>query len=309
LSQTQKLALPILYALGAPLITVGIRYGTRHYDVFSLSFYRYVAGCAALVLICLASCREDLLQLLQSRRKLISVTVVTIISFVAQVLFIKGLALTSAVLGDLILLLVQPLSISFAVVLFPDERRLAQSPVFVIAAVVVFAGALGIIRSGPSLQPGYSAGIVLMICSAVGICAYNLALKRITRDASAWAVATVAACITCVLFLAGSILWGNPLGLFQEPLLTNVIIFASGVYGLIVGMGLATLLMKHLGVIVFSFATLAVPFFTGVLGYLLLGEMLTLRQAEFGLLIIAGCGLVFSRLRTNVASEAQMAQG
>jgi len=57
LNRTERLALPALYTLGAPLITIGIRYGTLHYDVFTPSFFRYVASSGTLVLLCLLSSR------------------------------------------------------------------------------------------------------------------------------------------------------------------------------------------------------------------------------------------------------------
>ena len=299
LNRPVNIALPILYTIGAPIITVGIRYGTLHYDVYTLSFFRYVAGCAALLLICLTTSRNELIALLRSRRELAAITVLSVVSFLAQTLFLKGLALTSAVLGDLILLLGQPINAVLAVLLFHDEREFARSPVFLVAAALVLAGSFGMIGAESGVESGYSTGIALLIIATVGIAATSLTLKHVTRSRSAWSISAVSSCMMCVLFLIGSMLWGQPSTLFRTSALTNAIVFASGAYGLVMGIGLATLIIKQLGVIAFSFSTLAVPFFTGLLGYLLLGETLTVRQAAFGMLIIAGCGLVFLRMRAG----------
>jgi len=309
LNRPGKIALPILYTLGAPIITIGIRYGTLHYDVYTLSFFRYICGSIALLFICLATCRAELSDLLRSHRELAILAALATVSFVAQTLFVKGLALTSAFAGDLILLLGQPLNILLAVLLFRDEREIARGPLFIIAAALVLVGASGMIGSKPGMESGYASGIILLIVATIGISANSLATKHITRGRSAWAISAASSWLMGALFFIGSIVWGQPSDLTRTPALINTIVFASGAYGLVMGIGLATLIIKQLGVIVFSFSTLTVPFFTGLLGYFLLGETLTIRQTACGAVIIAGCGLLLFRMYASRAMKARPARG
>ena len=79
-------------------------------------------------------------------------------------------------------------------------------------------------------------------------------------------------------------------------------LFASGAYGILIGVVLNFIVVRKAGLVRLNFAVLASPIVTAAFGYVLLNDRLTMLQAAFGSIVIAGCLLVLlSRSRTAPA--------
>ena len=80
--------------------------------------------------------------------------------------------------------------------------------------------------------------------------------------------------------------------MLEVSTVTKIVLIASGAFGILIGLGLVFLIIRHLGIIVFYLTSILVPLFTGIMEFILFGKTLTPVQITFGGILIFGCSLV-----------------
>ncbi len=275
---------------------ISVRYLTFYFDNFTQNAFRYLSGTVALYIISVRF-RYDVKKVLKSPRDMGNILVISVLAAAAQYCNVEGAARTPAVMGNIVLTLAFPLNIVLAAVLFQDEREIAKSFYFFLGTLFAVAGTAGIALNGKSGELNLEGGTLFFISGTVLYCIYSLFLKKAVTAVHSGTVALFTAGTECLLFFILSLLFGNPGKFFKSGGTVQLILLFSGAYGLIIGMGLAFLIVKHLGLIMMNFIILLSPVMTGILGYFLLGDTLTERQMGFGGILIFGCFLVLMRIR------------
>jgi drug/metabolite transporter (DMT)-like permease len=146
---------------------------------------------------------------------------------------------------------------------------------------------------------GFTLGVALLIASTLMNVFNGLLSRRLVEDAHPFCVSTVGSATSVLMYGAAALLWGDVTEVSRAPAPTVAILIFSGVYGLLIGGGLYTVMMKQTGLVVAQFIGLVVPVFTGIFGFFLLGETLSPLQIAFGAVLIVGCGLVLYQRQRN----------
>jgi len=301
------------YVVAAPLTTIIIRYLTLPQNFgqtlcgnLTMNFYRFLAGSASILLIAWFVCREDLKRAVRNPWQLAGIAVFALVNSVYQVMYVQGIAQTSGVLAQLLLMLGPPLAILLAILVYPDERETAKGKRFFLGIVLAIGGAVGVTLGKGDLTLAYSLGSIYLFLAAVIWSASALIKKKMVAGTHPACIAGIFAAFMCVFFFISGLLWGD-LGMVAEMSTeTQAILLFSGVYGLLTGLGFRFLAIKLFGILKVGFAELAWPVFAGLYGYLILGELLTGWQMVFGAVLIAGCYLVMARRGAGTRRESPL---
>lgn len=286
------------YVMGGPLITIFQRYLTFHYDTFTQNGCRFFVGALGLLCIAFAFHRGELLKTLRDWRQLGRLALLSLSSMVPSFLGVEGLRHTSAVMAGLISILGVPLTIGLAVIFFADERQAARGPRFLLGSALALGGTVGITLGGGEVSVSYSLGVVYLLLSTLVGALGALLTKRLVIASEPFVVSGLSTLFSSLVFLALSIASGGIASVGQAPPISNLVLFGSGIYGLLLGGGVYMLIIRRSGLIAARFADLALPAFTGLFGFLIFREVLTPLQTAFGVVLMAGCVLILSKRAT-----------
>ena len=293
------------YFAGSPLTTILISYLSRDGNFgqslsgnFAMNFYRLTTGAATLVLIAWLACREDFKRALRNRRQLARIAIFAFIMSVYQAMFVQGIAQTSGVLAQLLLILSPAMAILLAVIVHRDERKEARGRWFILGLALAGLGAAGVAMGRGGMTLTYSIGAMYLLFASVFWGWSALVKKKLVADIHPATASAIFTAFMCLYFFIASLLWGG-LGRVAEISMTaKVVLFASGAYGFLSGIGFFRFLaIRMLGILKTSFIELTWPIFAGIYGYLILGEVLTVWQLLFGAVLMAGCYLVLAGRR------------
>ena len=280
--------------IAASLLPVMQRYLTFYFDPFTLSFVRHVAGSAVLLLIARIVAPAELRAIFALPRRFLGLVFLAGMYSVSIILFITGLARTSAVMSSLIALLGLPLTLLLLMASFPDERRRARGWRFAVGAGLSISAAAALALSN-GLQGGQDAiGTLCLVGSALIQASAAVFTKRMVLAFHPLCLAAVNGVLMATYFGIETLLWGNLAAVPAAPPSVVALLLFSGVYGLLIGGGLYLANMKRFGMVVTRLAELSTPVFTGLFGYLVFGERLQPAQVALGLVLIAGCALILS---------------
>jgi drug/metabolite transporter (DMT)-like permease len=299
--------LMMAYAVGSPFTTIFQRYLTFHVDNLTQNFYRSVCGTGMLLLISCLFFKKDFRTLLADVRAVRRAALTGVLLFFSMVLLISGMARTSAVLAGFFFTLTVPMSIVAAVLFFPQEKDVVKGKYFASGAVMALIGTFGLIFAGSRVSFTFSIGTLFLLLSAVFGTAATVYGKHAVMTANAFCVSALSGLCMTVLFLTGGLLRGTLGEVARVPAITNIIMCFSGVYGVFFGMGLYFVLIKRVGVIIFKFIDITQPVFTGIYGYLIFHETLTLPQGILAILLLCGCGLILSGVHLQNQENAEIA--
>ena len=292
------------YTVGGSFIVIFQRFLTFSYDSFTINACRFLAGAATLLGVVIIFRRAELARTLRRPAQVRNIAFLSLLGFVPQLLVVEGIARVPAVMAGLIGLLGLPLSIGLAVLAFPDERRSVKGAGFVAGSVLAIAATLGLTLAQRGGNIEYSTGVLYMLAATLIGVLGSLLTKQLVITSDPICVSGLSTAISSVLFFIAALLWGNLGSVASAPFLNNLVLFGSGAYGLLLGNGLYTVIIKRAGIVVVRFADLAMPVFTGIFGMILFREVLSPAQVGFGVVLLAGCGLILlKRGSAVVASE------
>lgn len=295
-----KWPITVFYVLGCSLNPIGLRYLTFHFDTFTQNFYRFVSGELALLTIGLIWHRRELARLLRDGRRLGAISVLALSLAFSQYCYIEGLSRTSAVMGQLIGIFALPLTILCTVWLFADERDMVRGRGFWVGGALAIAGTLGLAFSRADQDLGYSVGVLFLIGSTLMNVLFFVLTKRLVRASQPICVGAILTGMQCVIYLFVGLLWGDLAKVCGVPVHTDVILALSGTYGILFGVALGFFFIREYGVIFSNFASLVIPVFTGVQGYLWFRERLTGAQLACSALLMFGSYLILRRKRERM---------
>ncbi len=180
----------------------------------------------------------------------------------------------------------------FSIFFFADERPLVKSPQFWTGLVVSTVGVCGVLLSRQDFaEKRTAAGIVITLIAAFMWAVYTVAVKVAFRkydSRSSFAVVTVYT--TAALAVLGFVVGDFRQSLEMSPWQWACVVI-SGVVSIALSHVFFYTAIKRIGATIPSMALLASPFLVLLGSYPVFGEVLTVQQIAFGLVLLGGSAL------------------
>jgi len=183
-----------------------------------------------------------------------------------------------------------------AIILFPPERRIVASPLYILGLVLVLAGTMVTI----TLDSGFgsratNAGIALALAAGALFACYGLSVRHyMQRTPSLTAFAAISQ-LTALVQIALMLVLARDRGTEAITLLSAqlfALLLLSAVIGIALGHVFYYISIKRLGVAVSAAVIQLQPFGVGIASYFAFGEVLGLGQWLAGMIAVVGAGMI-----------------
>ena len=259
------------------LAFVFTRLGLQYFDVYSLSFLRYlVASITLLVIICFIKInrpkKEDLFSFILSG---------ALGFFLYVILFNKGTALVSAATSSIIIATVPVFTALLATFFYKEKLKIYQW----IAIGIEFMGILVLTLMNGSFS--INEGVLWLLIAALCLASYNILQRKLTKTYSALQASTYSiffATIMLCIFLPGSINKAIHAPLIQMLYVLILGEFSSAI-AYIAWAKAISLTEKTTYVSNYMFVT---PFLTTILGFIMINEIPDKATILGGIIILSG---------------------
>lgn len=259
------------------LAFVFTRLGLQYFDVYSLSFLRYlVASITLLVIICFIKInrpkKEDLFSFILSG---------ALGFFLYVILFNKGTALVSAATSSIIIATVPVFTALLATFFYKEKLKIYQW----IAIGIEFMGILVLTLMNGSFS--INEGVLWLLIAALCLASYNILQRKLTKTYSALQASTYSiffATIMLCIFLPGSINKAIHAPLIQMLYVLILGVFSSAI-AYISWAKAISLAEKTTYVSNYMFVT---PFLTTILGFIMINEIPDKATILGGIIILSG---------------------
>lgn len=264
-----------------------IRVLRADFDLFTQNFFRYIGACIFLFTIGFGFMRKSTIRAAVSLRILL---IPALIMALHQIFFTAGLFRTPAVISSLLGRLNAILIPSLSCIFYKDERIIVKNRRFIFGSLLAISGVIGVILGkGLSVEGEFNTGIIFVILGTVFWSIYAVYIKKLVRTVDPLSIISYVSLISVILFLPLAIKYGDLGSIRRVSLWTKVLLFGSGILGIGIGNLFYYYAVKYVGTSISSIFFLLMPFSVGILGFLILGEALTLIQILSGLISIIGC--------------------
>ena len=259
------------------LAFVFTRLGLQYFDVYSLSFLRYLAASITLlVIICFIKInrpkKEDLFSFILSG---------ALGFFLYVILFNKGTALVSASTSSIIIATVPVFTALLATFFYKEKLKIYQW----IAIGIEFMGILVLTLMNGSFS--INEGVLWLLIAALCLASYNILQRKLTKTYSALQASTYSiffATIMLCIFLPGSINKAIHAPLIQMLYVLILGVFSSAI-AYIAWAKAISLTEKTTYVSNYMFVT---PFLTTILGFIMINEIPDKATILGGIIILSG---------------------
>lgn len=259
------------------LAFVFTRLGLQYFDVYSLSFLRYlVASITLLVIICFIKInrpkKEDLFSFILSG---------ALGFFLYVILFNKGTALVSAATSSIIIATVPVFTALLATFFYKERLKIYQW----LAIGIEFMGILVLTLMNGSFS--INEGVLWLLIAALCLASYNILQRKLTKTYSALQASTYSiffATIMLCIFLPGSINKAIHAPLIQMLYVLILGVFSSAI-AYIAWAKAISLAEKTTYVSNYMFVT---PFLTTILGFIMINEIPDKATILGGIIILSG---------------------
>ena len=174
--------------------------------------------------------------------------------------------------------------------LFVEERRVLFSKRFLAGMFLAGVGVFGVITGNGPLSVTFSIGVALILVSQLSWSLYSVSIKRLIRRKNRLVVLCFIfplAFLFSVPFAAYDIAVNassiNPLFLFI-PIVSGIVVGAANLFQFKA--------IESKGLIVTNAFSLTAPLMTGIMGFIVFSELLSLTQVLFGIILVSGAALI-----------------
>jgi len=276
---------------------VMIRMLRTDFDVFTQSFFRYVAASVFLFTVGLIFTRKNIIHAAVNIKILL---VPALIMALHQIFFTAGIFMTSAnvssLMGRLNAVIIPILSCIF----FEDERRIVINKNFLLGTFLAFLGVFGVIVGQGSKSIGeFNLGILFVFMGTLGWSIYAVYMKKVVRTIEPLSIIAFVSLLSLIVFLPIVLIFGDLHKVALVPTRRVILLFGSGILGIGVGNVFYYHAIRHVGTSIASVFFLLLPFSVSIIAFFLLGETLTLMQVVSGIILLFGCGIVTGLTKRN----------
>ncbi len=290
-----------------PIIAVAFIWGgfnvfikvlSSQFDVVTQSFFWYLSGGTATLLLAAIIAPKELLAAFKNIKLFLVPAIIITIHFIS---FIKGVYMTnatsSALIAKLNAIFVPMLSFLF----FPDERRIIKNKKFLLGTFLAFIGVAGVILvKKESLSDYDNRGAALLVFSMFCVAIYVIKIKKIVQKIHPLVIIACVLLLACFIFLPLVLLFGNLHQILEVEAKTVFLLLVASAVSFGAGDSLYYYAIRHLGASVSTSFLLITPLIAGVLAFFTLGELLTIGQIFFSAILILGCLLT---IRVTITVE------
>jgi drug/metabolite transporter (DMT)-like permease len=185
-----------------------------------------------------------------------------------------------------------------AAIMFPAERRVLRSPLFILALLVTAAGtAFTLLLSKEGLGEKNATGIMLAVASGVGYAAYALGVRKHMMGINPIKAFAVVSQYTAAVLVLGMLAFGEKSGAGAFDHLTPHkwwLLVLSSIIGIGLGHTFYFFSIARLGLVISAGVVQLQPITVSIASILIFDEQLTREQWGTGLIAVAGavCMLV-----------------
>jgi len=288
--QNLQALLLIFYVVTLSFGKISARYLTFYFDAVTLGFFQHLVGSLSLLLISYFFLKGNLRKIIKNHRQLSEVVVLGALWSIIYFLYIKGLSYTSATIGSLMSVFGLLMGIGLVGLFFSDEKKTIKRKSFIAGSIFAIFGVIGLNLSKGIAIPEYSLGIYYLTVAEILAGGSSLLRKRLViTTSSPVCLSSLITVFASMFFFIGALFFGDLRKIVRVSFFTNVILFGSGVYSLMIGAGLSLVYIKKFGLSKVNLIRLSLPVFTGMFAYLLLKESLSVLQVFFATILVAGC--------------------
>jgi len=289
----------LLMNLGAVLcwsfVPLAVRYLSSYYPALFQALFRYLAALIVLwtftvFMVGPKKLETELPRLLSLWPKIL---VIALANYGFQLTFTLSLYLLYPALATLVNQSLVLFSVLLAALMFPDERSMLRSALFVIGVVAAIAGVImTIVGSRNFGTVGFNLGIFVVLASAVFWALLGALIRKWLGSVStSFALSSVFTIVT-ILFLVTYLVAYGGFPVPQAPPVIWAFLVVSGLIGLGIGHSLYYRAIAVLGIALSSSLALLIPLLVGVASFFLFRERLTWVQLTGGSGLLIGCYLV-----------------
>jgi drug/metabolite transporter (DMT)-like permease len=285
--------------LGAVLcwsfVPLAVRFLSSYYPALFQALFRYLA--ALIVLWSFTFFTVGPKKLGSELPRLLSlwpkILVIALANFGFQLTFTLSLYLLYPGLATLVNQSQVLFSVLLAALMFPDERSMLRSALFVIGVATAIAGViLTIVGSRNFGTVEFNLGIFVVLASALFWALLGALIRKWLGSVStSFALSSVFTIVT-ILFLVTYLVAYGGFPVPQAPPIIWAFLVVSGLIGLGIGHSLYYRAVAVLGIALSSSLALLIPLLVGVASFFLFRERLTWVQLVGGSGLLIGCYLV-----------------
>jgi drug/metabolite transporter (DMT)-like permease len=289
----------LLMNLGAVLcwsfVPLAVRFLSSYYPALFQALFRYLAALIVLWTFTVFTVgpkklESELPRLLSLWPKIL---VIALANYGFQLTFTLSLYLLYPGLATLVNQSLVLFSVLLAALMFPDERSMLRSALFVIGVVVAIAGVIMTIAGSRNFGTvEFNLGIFVVLASAVFWALLGALIRKWLGSVStSFALSSVFSVVT-ILFLVTYLVAYGGFPVPQAPPVIWAFLVVSGLIGLGIGHSLYYRAIAVLGIALSSSLALLIPLLVGVASFFLFRERLTWVQLVGGSGLLSGCYLV-----------------
>lgn len=281
--------------------SVMIRMLRTDFDVFTQSFFRYVAASVFLFAVGLIFARRKLQDGASNLKMLL---IPALIMAAHQMFFTAGIFMTSAVVSSLMGRLNAIIIPVLSCIFYEDERRVVGNRNFLMGAFLALLGVGGVMLGRGAMNvDGFNLGTVFVMLGTLGWSIYAVYIKKILRSMDPLAIIAFVSLLSVLAFLPVVLIFGDIGKIAYVSMGKRMLLFGSGILGVGIGNVFYYHAVRHVGTSIPSIFFLLLPLSVGVIAFLVLGETLTVVQIVSGMVLIFGCFVVI-RLAKKTRSQA-----
>ena len=260
---------------------------SSQFDVITQSFFWYLSGGTMALLLSAIIVPKELLVAFKNIKLFFIPTVLITIHFLT---FVKGVYMTNATNSALIAKLNAIFVPILSFVFFPDERQVVKNKKFLLGTFLALVGVVGVILAKKQSLSAYdSRGAILLVFSMLWVAVYVIKIKALVQKIHPFVIIACVPLLGCFIFLPLVLMFGNIHQILEVNFKTAFLLLVGSAVSLGAGDSLYYYSIRHLGASISTSFLPITPLITGVLGFLALGELLTIGQVLSGAILILGC--------------------
>lgn len=284
---TLRISYIILMGFGLPIM----RFMSMRFDTINNNAVRFLSGGFVFILISAFKFSGEFRKIKKEPILVLKLLLLGCLMTGNMYFYMNGLRYTSATTGSIFSVLAMPLAVIMAAIFYRDERGRVKQASFYGGSILAVVGSLIFIAFGNASgeSTDFLKGALLLSIAILIQSVQNLVVKNVGKSLHSIVISASTATLSGIIYLFIAIQSGKITQLSEVGFGLLGGLALAGIYGMLTGMLMAFYIVQKQGVVVFNILQLIVPLSTAVVGYLTLGETISLIQGAGAVIVVLGC--------------------